>query len=92
MDRLSAKQLRAKKGDILVRDDEALKNPKYKSSLEASRFFEVEDITDTQLQIHGISSLGHMHFLIEIDPNWKCWVEIIRNENRFIKQKKVFNL
>ena len=90
---LSAKQLRAKEGDILVKADQRDIADGLNKMLGSFKYFEINSISSVQMEIHGITSLGHMHFFIDFDLDEECWVDIIRKENRFKsnKQKKIMD-
>ena len=77
---LSAKEIRAKPGDILIKGKQL--PAEVKEILEGADNFEVIDVSEGQLAIRGISPLGKMRTYREILPGIKCWLEIIEKKDR----------
>ena len=78
---LDSRQLKVKKGDILVKDK--IVPEEYKVNLAGAKYFEVIYVSDNEVHMYGISPLGRMHFYRELPVEVKCWVDVIRKKNRF---------
>ena len=82
---LNAREIRAKKGDILIKGKDLAEG--VEEILEGADYFEVLYITEGKLAIQGISPLGKMRTYREIDPEVDCWVEIIEKKERVDRKK-----